>query len=646
MGELVHTFSQKSRFRRRRPKLFDSLFNTQDPILRSPERGEQLFETWAREHAAQAESPSAEDDIESLKVELSQRGLSKTAFLACSAAVQASDFRTFRQALDLYSTWANGERAREARPAWLLRSGFFLARSRNEVNELLAWTDASVRQRRMLGPADFIELQRLLQMAHRQLLEEMRYFDLAPELVRLVKEVAIRAVANSSGEGIADSPDRPSLVARRLVGGSHSFLETLIQAIEEEGAVDEHVVQPCRRAFAALSSFIEHHDAFARLDASHRTSAQEMASASAVDLAAHAANCNETEQLLPIFEQLVKKQEYEYIAQVWADTIQRNLPVTSEMLAGAAVAFIHLGDTELARDLLQQRLAVAGTSPDEAALEGKVRGDARLLRMTVKALASEGSYEALFSWLDLALFHYGIEPDASCLDVILSAARSATPLPDQPLPGSQDRRFDAHPQWVGRLPALFGRDVLLASLFSRYPHLVAKTYNPLDTNSSGWVAKGEMSMRRLEHWLLTRFRSRAGTRAQDTKHVKQWQQIAKRDSLIFDARLLQTYMLLLHRLRLLQLCGAMSEPLDIGTDMMHVLAWHKLLRIRPTRLTLSLACLEVARVVPPSSGSSWAGGPGIESAAGPLHGWLENWLGPESVPTEQDCARVWQWTLM
>ncbi|KDN43552.1 hypothetical protein K437DRAFT_257447 [Tilletiaria anomala UBC 951] len=392
-------------------------------------------------------------------------------------------------------------------------------------------------------------------------------------------------------------------------------------------------------------------------------------------------------------EHLLKHGDHEAVVELWRTLMHRRIQPNSSTLSAVVCALIHLGHPAKAVEQLESWLAPAATSSSgeaaddnagalelqshqawvQAAENGKEKalpsprpivGTSLMLAETLQALVQQDNDPVIFPCLQLLLLERGVQPDNRCVDIILRAAKHASPLPRYDGDGNMQQQHyhgaanATATTWNDELPALVARDAFLACISAQYPELIAAR-NPLEEAvaraQSGWLIKSEMSMRKLENWVASRFHlhAHAGSGSHTTAAaawIERWRHIGATRSVIFESRLLQTYMLLLHRLRLLQLAGDVDGALPIGDEILRVLAWHRALHLVPSHMSVCLACMEVVRSVPPASLARWGGAvggrarDGLESAAGPLHAWLADWLGEEAVPKEEEVAQVWVMT--
>jgi hypothetical protein len=476
------------------------------------------------------------------------------------------------------------------------------------------------------------------------IITERRWMNLSSELTSIVLGYAEKAFANAAVSRAAihqRRKSRPVLQLRDLVRSCISAFEEGLQSIESVGRnslSDEDIgAEACRLALIRLQTFARDHVALRNLQ-DHTTAADQsraMRGSSAAALAEQALTASgEGTSVSSILEELNKRKEHEYLVDVWTALLRNETAnPDNSMLTSVATAFIHLGKADIALGLLEHYL-----TGDPPAGKAPVQGDVHLLRGTLKALSSERDYEHFFSWLRRATGQFKIVPDGSCIDIVISTARSAASA-------SMSGRQSNNASWQGAFPALYARDIFQAFLVGRYPDLPELAFNPLEQISSGWVMRGEMSLRKVERWLLSPFQTeQQRSAAVEAEELQQWRAYGANVGSMVDSRLLCTYATLLQRLQSMQQNGLIQSEAQFGNEILQLLSYHKVLGIRPSRKMTTIACLEIARTAPPASTARWGGGDGTDSPAGPLHHWLVDWLGADSIPTEEEMARTWNWS--
>ncbi|PWN33306.1 uncharacterized protein FA14DRAFT_60836 [Meira miltonrushii] len=223
--------------------------------------------------------------------------------------------------------------------------------------------------------------------------------------------------------------------------------------------------------------------------------------------------------------------------------------------------------------------------------------------------------------------------------------------------------------WDGIPAPLRARQIFRQTLFDNHPDLFDLP-NPLDDpriGKRGALWRNEIRMQKFEDWLSQKLSFEGGSgqkeRFASLMHAKEDQDIkdqlktnhendsVQRIMLQCTHDLFENYLRLLPYVedcaREIGIGSREREHLHIGWDeRLMVISWMRYLDIFPNKSCLCLICAYIQEKMPPVfEGSNLFASRNVDpysdskhSAAGPLHGFLADWIGEENIPTNQDVA--------
>ena len=334
---------------------------------------------------------------------------------------------------------------------------------------------------------------------------------------------------------------------------------------------------------------------------------------------------------------------YDAALSVWNTFLRQGGQPNIQLVNAACVTMIRMNRKEEAIQTL-----LRWTQPTDAVQErGKVRADGYTVTELMLALLDENLPQSAFSIYKLGTGElYGVPTDIVMLNLLLWAARmvyeglmsdkesnlSEEAHFESVSPDEEQRHWKAQATWDEAPAALQAQAIFKTHLFFQHPELKAVS-NPLyevTGEQSGFMWKAHAQMERWSQRLVSAFPNYEGRRyplrgAQEEGLVGQQGRPApkERDEVGFDADVFDHY---------LQILPYVNMEAEVPWDeYIQVLAWMKRLDIQPTRYILLQVCCALDHLLPPATESVHAW-----SAAGPLHDYIADWLGEESVPQRQD----------
>jgi hypothetical protein len=214
--------------------------------------------------------------------------------------------------------------------------------------------------------------------------------------------------------------------------------------------------------------------------------------------------------------------------------------------------------------------------------------------------------------------------------------------------------------WDGIPAPLKARQMFRQALFDSYPDL-CNLPNPLDDNKTSkrvGLWRNEIRMQKFEEWLSSKLSFERGNSRQeqfssltlqsnnDRLEINQGNGSVQRVMLQCTHDLFENYLRLLPYVedcaREIGMGSGEKDHLQIGwEERLIVISWMRYLDIFPNKSCLCLICTYIQERMPPALGTSNNQDPysySNHSAAGPLHGFLADWLGEENIPTNEDVA--------
>lgn len=254
----------------------------------------------------------------------------------------------------------------------------------------------------------------------------------------------------------------------------------------------------------------------------------------------------------------------------------------------------------------------------------KIPASIDLMNSVLESLGRANESLAAYKLWKMMYPKLNVAPNEKTLSTLLSIAY-----------GSHTRgsRTDSEPTlWAATPAAWTARRIFRSQLFGQHPELET-CLNPLEGADQGWVLRGEMGIHNFKTWMGGRVRQFVGSdRAKQSRPESDYY-------LNFTPRLFHHYLLLCQHLRSTSeggrgsRSGSASDTLQ-WDEIPRVLAWMRSLDVRPYRNSLVLAMLEMGEVLPP--------GITMRNGEGPMAKWLGEWLGEESIPTEDELAESWR----
>ncbi|PWN52817.1 hypothetical protein IE53DRAFT_384707 [Violaceomyces palustris] len=263
----------------------------------------------------------------------------------------------------------------------------------------------------------------------------------------------------------------------------------------------------------------------------------------------------------------------------------------------------------------------------------------------------------------------GVIPGAPLLDILMKSA----------LGSDRNALREGHQlTWDGNFSPYIAKKVFHQILMKQYPFL-KRCKGPLEGYKHGWAMRGELGMRMVERWMGNLlFRTRKATTpsgrlveiegAADPSGTQQrlrsmgssttngadapsLEEVGGTEDLSNSinvcSKLFERYVRLILFMRdnppprksIFPSEDEVATEFDLE-ELVMVLSWMKKLDLRPTKMTLSMICLEVYESTPPSA-AAWGGGD-ESNFAGPLRGFLVDWLGESGLPTEREMKMAWK----
>lgn len=324
----------------------------------------------------------------------------------------------------------------------------------------------------------------------------------------------------------------------------------------------------------------------------------------------------------------------------------------------------------------------------------RVIADWKLFHLVLISFLNSNEWKRVYEVFRDMQRKYDMRHHVSHLVTLLRAARQAThsvlkqgadqhPFLAAILAGSLTSKDPRHrlkeqADWDDVLAADRARAIFRHQLFTKHPELLAIA-SPLEdgVKQGGDLQAGrkfegsfpwqqEVQLLRFETWLSNHFyfpQSSTKTQLQEPDAMHAGDVHGGSDNraqsdvaeISFDAHVFHHYLLLLplvqHDLR--DVHGAKGYE-KIGfvswDERFTVLAWMRALDVKPMPSTLCLLCSYLDEILPPAwdavshTGSRYSNSPSALhkdhlSAAGPLHGYLSDWLGEEAIPTKRQVGK-------
>lgn len=379
-----------------------------------------------------------------------------------------------------------------------------------------------------------------------------------------------------------------------------------------------------------------------------------------------------------IIQQIASRSDSNYgdlIGDVWELMLARNIRPDLHCLEEYCVALVGIGRTTEALKTLNQWLVQVEESSD-----GYCMPRSGFIYRMMKRMIEKGETQQVYYLYQEYCSKWQRESDVVLLPTILRAAEEASakrkeggysdnhPFIARMLFQRNDPQKSKEFLWDGIPAPLKARQIFRQTLFDVYPDL-SDLPNPLDDikiGKRGALWRNEIRMQRFEEWLSQKLSFESGNAQQERftlMHSKEDQEIkdqlkTKRGHDSVQRVMLQcTHDLFENYLRLLPyvedyaheigMGSREREQLQIGWDeRLIVISWMRYLDIFPNKSCLCLICAYIQEKMPPVlEGTNLFAGQNMDShsysnhsAAGPLHGFLADWIGEESIPTNQDVA--------
>lgn len=333
---------------------------------------------------------------------------------------------------------------------------------------------------------------------------------------------------------------------------------------------------------------------------------------------------------------------YDAALSVWHTFLRQGGQPNIRLVTAACVTMVRMNRKEEAIQTL-----LRWTQPTDAVQErGKMQADGYTVTELMLALLDVKLPQSAFSIYKVGTGElYGVPTDNIMLNLLLWAAKMVyegqldkeSNLNEEGhfeyvWPDEERRHWKAQATWDEAPAALQAQAIFKTHLFFQHPEL--KTVgNPLyevTGEQSGFMWKAHAQMERWSQRLASAFPTYEGRRyplrgPQEEGLVGQQGRPAPKERIEvgFDADVFDHY---------LQILPYVNMEAEVPWDeYLQVLAWMKRLDIQPTRYVLLQVCCALDHLLPPATESVHAW-----SAAGPLHGYIADWLGEESIPQWQD----------